>query len=310
MRMRQWHFVCLMLIQGTLYAVQAQAPRGIEDCLPYPTFAQELKQVRDEQSLPLAPRPKIKIRRADFNGNVGLPAPELQRIAASLEKLSWDDGADWLLEVKGRLADAWRHRGYFEQKLNVEEHELGRNAQVIDVGLTVHVDAGRQYRLEEIHFLNSKQFSAEQLRRAFPIHAGNVFDTHKIQKGLENLRKLYGGVGFINFIAVPDTRINLERRRISLNIDMVEGKQFHISNVSVVGLDSKLASRLLEQSKLRTREIFNSAKLDDFFTRNKSALPPHVRSEDDTERLINDADGTVVLRMTFLRFQGCPKFED
>jgi hypothetical protein len=89
---------------------------------------------------------------------------------------------------------------------------------------------------------------------------------------------------------------------------MVEGKQFHISNVSVVGLDSKLASRLLEQSKLRTGEIFNSAKLDDFFTRNKSALPPHVRPEDDTERMIND--GTVALRMTFLRFRGCPKFED
>jgi hypothetical protein len=39
-------------------------------------------------------------------------------------------------------------------------------------------------------------------------------------------------------------------------------------------------------------------------------LPPHVRPEDDTERMINDADGTVALRMTFLRFQGCPKFED
>jgi outer membrane protein assembly factor BamA len=308
--MRRWHFVCLLLIQGTLNALQTQAPRGIEDCLPYPTLAQELKHVRNEQSLQASPTPTIKIQRADFRGDVGLGGPELQQIAASLEKLSWDDDSDWVQEINDRVADAWRHRGYFQHKVNVEQHELGRNAQTIDVGLTIHVDAGRQYRLGDMHFFNGKQFPAEQLRRLFPIHAGEVFDTHKIQRGIENLRKLYAGIGFINFTAVPDTQIDRQRQRITLTIDMEEGKQFHISNVSVAGLDSKLASRLLEESTLRTGEIFNQAKLEDFFTRNKAGLPPDARPEDDTERVINEADGTVSLRMNFLRFQGCPKLDD
>jgi outer membrane protein insertion porin family len=299
-----------MLIPGTLHAVQPQAPRGIEDCLPYPTFAQELKQVRDERSLPFVLPMKIKIRRAGFTGNVGLSAQALQRIATSLEKPTWDDDSDWLQEIKDRLADAWRHHGYFQPKVNVQQRVLGRNAQTINIGLIVHLDAGRQYRLEEIRFLNGKQFPTQQLRRSFSMDAGEVFDTHKIQRGIESLRKLYGSQGFINFTAVPDTRIDQKRRRISLDIDMDEGKQFHISDVSVVGLDSSLASRLLEQSKLQTGEIFNPAKLDDFFARNKADLLPHVRPEDDTERVINDAEGTVTLRVNLLRSQGCPKFKD
>jgi outer membrane protein insertion porin family len=307
MRTRHWHLACLLLIQGTLHALQTQAPRSIEDCLPYPTFAQELKQVRDEQ---VASTPKIKIRRIAFKGNVGLSASELQRIARSLQKTTWDDGSDWLQEIQGRLADAWRRQGYFQQKVRVEERELAHNDQAIDAGLIVHVDAGRQYRLEEIHFLNGKQFPEEQMRQAFPIRGGDVFDTHKIQRGLEHLRKLYGDKGFINFTAAPDTQIDQKLRRISLNIDIEEGKQFRISSVKVVGLDSNLASRLLEQSKLRTGEIFSSSNLEEFFRRNKAVLPPDVIPEDDTQRIVNDAGGTVALQMNLVRFQGCPKLED
>jgi hypothetical protein len=35
-------------------------------------------------------------------------------------------------------------------------------------------------------------------------------------------------------------------------------------------------------------------------------LSPDVISENDTQRIVNDADGTVALRMNLVRFQGCP----
>ena len=60
----------------------------------------------------------------------------------------------------------------------------------------------------------------------FPIKDGETFDTHKISKGLENLRKAYGEIGYINFTSVPETDIDDEKKLLTLNIDVEEGKPF------------------------------------------------------------------------------------
>jgi outer membrane protein insertion porin family len=45
------------------------------------------------------------------------------------------------------------------------------------------------------------------LRHLFPIKDGDIISREKIGKGLENLRKVYGQFGYINFTSVPDTSL-------------------------------------------------------------------------------------------------------
>ena len=54
-------------------------------------------------------------------------------------------------------------------------------------------------------------------------------------KGLENLRKAYGELGDINFSAVPEQSIDEEKKTVSLEIDVDEGKQFSVRRIEFTG---------------------------------------------------------------------------
>jgi len=107
------------------------------------------------------------------------------------------------------------------------------------IALSVRVNEGRQYRLHSIQFKkNGKAIhNARDLRSLIPMADGDVFSREKITGGLENIRRAYGAVGYINFVAVPDTSFDDENSLVDLDIDIDEGKQFHLASISFLGLD-------------------------------------------------------------------------
>ena len=54
-------------------------------------------------------------------------------------------------------------------------------------------------------------------------------------KGLDNLRKAYGSLGYINFTAVPTPRIDDAKHLVFLDIDIDEGKPFTVSRIEFQG---------------------------------------------------------------------------
>ena len=53
---------------------------------------------------------------------------------------------------------------------------------------------------------------------------GDWFSGTLFGKGLEALRKLYGGYGYINFVGTPNPSFDEAKHTINLNIDCEEGK--------------------------------------------------------------------------------------
>jgi len=53
----------------------------------------------------------------------------------------------------------------------------------------------------------------------------DISSREKITKGLDNLRKMYGELGYLHFVSVPDTRFDDAKKLIYLDIDVDEGKQ-------------------------------------------------------------------------------------
>ncbi len=148
-----------------------------------------------------------------------------------------------------------------------------RKPQVIDI--IISVDEGRQYRLKDISFTEETVFPVAAMRRQFPIKAGDIFDTEKIRTGLENLRKLYGASGYINFTPVPDTKIDDDAGLISLDIDIDEGQLFHWGELIVNGLESQPGARerLLEAWRAYKRTPYNGDIALKHLLRDIHALP-------------------------------------
>jgi len=56
-----------------------------------------------------------------------------------------------------------------------------------------------------------------------------------VGKGLENLKKAYGQLGYINFGAIPKPSFDDQKKTVSLNIDIDEGKPFYVSRIEFQG---------------------------------------------------------------------------
>jgi outer membrane protein insertion porin family len=115
------------------------------------------------------------------------------------------------------------------------------------IAINVQVDEGSQYRLGTITFRHNEAISSVAvLRSLFPIRDGDVFSREKLATGLDNLRKAYGQLGYINFTSIPNTVVDNEEGLISLDIDVDEGKKFYVSSVKILGLDETSQEEILQ----------------------------------------------------------------
>jgi outer membrane protein assembly factor BamA len=265
-----------------------------------------------------SPVKEMKVAQLTFAGDSALSLPVQDEIAKSLREHDYDDNKEGMNELLERVRDAWQHHGYFNVKVEHDGSQtLAEDSESRTVAITVNVDAGKQYRLDKIHFGNipsngsrrlplnpispGQQVTDEQLRAFFPIQHEDIFDTHKIQQGLEELRRAYGARGFINFAAVPSMEIDDLSGRITLLVELDEGKQFHLGRVEVTGLDSEVLRKLLQDSGLVPGSVFDAVRYEDFARQSQETLRD-FRAEDDVERRIHEESGT--LDLTF-HVRGC-----
>ena len=66
--------------------------------------------------------------------------------------------------------------------------------------MTVPVEEGKVHRLGELKIEGNSIFSEAQIRSVIGLNKGDIANGERISKGLfENLKKYYGGQGFIEY---------------------------------------------------------------------------------------------------------------
>ncbi len=295
-------FVLLGIVYAMLSCPStcAQLPKRLQRCLPYPTLADEIREMQQE-----TPRPKVRIDAVTFPGAIHLPESIWAQIAASLEHASFDSDSDWIGEVQQVVTNAWQEHGYFYAEVSAQAHLLSGDPTHQRFSVTVHVDEGRQYWLGDIQFGYATVFPSQELRNVFPLRDGGVFNIRKIREGFEALRTLYGSQGYIDLVASPVTQVDNAHQRISLLVEVQEGKQFRVGSVEVLDLDQTMESLL--KSKLRPGDPFNPRLVEDFYNENKSVLPAGVSPKEDMRLKLDFRNGTVAI---VFDFGSCPQPED
>jgi hypothetical protein len=193
----------------------------------------------------------------------GMPSEDLKAIIRDLNTSNYGD--------VGQLAEGVRFifqkHGYFmvqvADPIVPPAKEMGEK-KVVPVNLVV--TPGEKYRIRDIGFDNSSVFSRNELRAAFPIKDGDVFDREKIALGLENLRRIYNTRGHIDFVAVPETDIDKTARTISLRMYLDEGPIYHAGTLTVRGEESQPGARekLLKTWKAYEGQVYDLQTLNRF----------------------------------------------
>lgn len=265
--------------------------------------------------------PKIKVGRIRFQGNKHVSSLELRRAMKNLHPIGIPRSiflenlfartfdASKLEEDAERVRAAFQEHGYFkaiveDPKTNLRDKPGGfgfippfHRGKGKAMDITMAVEEGQRYKLKAINFKNNKAILNTRLLRAqFPIGDGDTFDTRKVGKGLENLRKAYGQIGYINFTAVPETEIDDEHRLLTLNIDVDEGKPFFVRRIEFQGNTTTRDRVIRRELLVQEGQTFNSQLWDLSILRlNQLNYFEPLKPEDDTERKIDEKNGAVDL---------------
>src|SRR5580704_13669233 len=202
--------------------------------------------------------PVVKVGKIEFVGNRHISSLDLRRSMKNLKPIGipysiiFEDlfsqtyDSSKLEEDTERVRQAYRDKGFANAAVEDPKTQIRdegglnwftfrpRKGKRIDIQLTI--EEGGRYRLGSITFSGNKQITnLKALRAQFPLKDGDWFSATAISKGLDNLKKAYGGLGYINFGAVPKLDTDEQKKTVSMNIDIDEGKQFFVSRIEFQG---------------------------------------------------------------------------
>ncbi len=263
--------------------------------------------------------PKVKVGKITFTGNKHLSNRELRTAMKNLKPIgiprsiilenlfarTFDSSK--LEEDAERVRAAYQQKGYFkalveEPQTKMRDTKAGilplpglKHGPGKAVDIIMPIEEGDRYRLGSITFTGNKAITNNKaLRAQFPMQDGDIFNTELVRKGLENLRKAYGALGYINFTPVPDTKIDDEKKLISLVVDIDEGKQFYVRRIEFQGNTTTRDKVIRRELPLEEGQVYNSQAWEFGILRlNQLGYFETIKNEQDTDLKKNEKDGTM-----------------
>jgi len=235
--------------------------------------------------------PKVKMGHVDFEGNTVMKDRQLKRAMKALKpigipkSLLFETLFKKTYDIRKLEADKelvrneYQKNGYF--RASVPSHDLEirdkksrklfpipflftKTSKKADV--TMNIEEGRQYALGRLSFTDVELFRTPEvvLGQVFQMQPDDIFDVEKLRTGLENLKKLYGEFGYIDFVAEPtfEFRDADEPAHIDLNLSVDEGKQFFVRRINFAGNSTTRDKVIRRELLLDEGDMFNTRLWD------------------------------------------------
>jgi outer membrane protein insertion porin family len=167
--------------------------------------------------------------------------------------------------------------------------------------IVIPVDEGRQYRAGEIKIEDNTEFTADEIKSVIGLKSGDVVKGYTVvQKGLDNLKKLYGTRGYIQFNAgfVPefkDDTTDPTKGVVDITFGVEEGKQYTLRRLEFIGNTFTRDNVMRREVLLNEGERYNEQLWDLSILRlNQLGYFDQVKKEDATVNT-NEKEGQVEL---------------
>ena len=140
----------------------------------------------------------------------------------------------------------------------------------VDNGVLI-VTVQERPSVAQIDIIGAKDFNKEDLLkglRSIGLAEGRIFDKGLLDKSEQELKRQYISRGKYS-AQITTTATPLERNRVAVRFDIVEGEVAKIRQISIIGSKVFKESDLLEQLKLRTPGLMTWYTKDDQYSKQK-----------------------------------------
>jgi outer membrane protein insertion porin family len=128
--------------------------------------------------------------------------------------------------------------------------------------IEIPVDAGDQYRVGKLELQNCGIFDCAKLSTVFGLQKGDIVNFKKIKDTLDQIKKLYGNAGYINWSYLPEQNIDPQKKTMDLVFNFQPDKQFFVNRINFTGNTKTRDKVMRREFILEEGRVFSSGWLD------------------------------------------------
>ena len=218
---------------------------------------------------------KIPVCSLHFPGADAIPEEDLIKAAQPLLKSDYSrkDTSGFALYT---LFPLYRHIGHLRAQFQQPTASLEDSASCAGgVAVTIPIDEGVAYSWDKAEWIGNQVLTPDDLTTALGMKAGELADGIKIDKGIKELRRAYGGRGYIAVRSKEASTFDDSTKQVSYRFEISEGPRYFMGALIVNGLPAEDAEGLKAKWTLGNNAVFNESYIDDF---KHNALRDFVRT--------------------------------
>jgi hypothetical protein len=230
--------------------------KKIEGKVEYMPFASQSgsgqKHLYSVKGLSLIP---CKVR---YQGAIAISEKELVQNSDDLLKNEYSKTLSELF-VYDKLKPLYRKIGYLRAKF-VEFNARPADQAECEKGVfvSIKVEEGVSYNWDGAVWSGNKALSATELDAALGMKSGEVADGLKFDKNLRDVQKVYGRKGYLSIFFKSEEDFDDDAKRVVFHINVSEGAQFKMGQLTIKGLPEEAIVRLQEQWKLKQGDVYDA----------------------------------------------------
>lgn len=203
----------------------------------------ELKQENNIQKLILKVKEgaQASVRRLFFKGNKAFSNRALKKVIYTKE--------DWLFGFvekagmfipemvegdKHAIETFYQSNGYLAAKVKDVKIDINPKSQTIEI--TYDIEEGDKYTVTQVNVPGNDILSEDQLKLYLPfLHPGMLYSKELIVKAIDNLKNVWGRLGYIYADINPDVIPNFEDKTVEITFNTELGKKINLRRIDIVG---------------------------------------------------------------------------
>lgn len=205
------------------------------------------------------------IKRLEFEGFTKKEESHIMGLIQSKKYnffISWITGRGYYHEEvlehdKLVITNYLQNEGYADAHVSIDIDELPNGAIIIKI----KADKGEVYRYDNVTFSGNTLIDNAEVEKHLLVKSGDIYSPEKLSKAVEELKHLYGQDGYIDTEVTYTLQLNGSKPEYDVHFKFVEGEQYKIGMIRVLGNSSTSKRVILRESLLVPGEVFDSRKL-------------------------------------------------
>ncbi len=228
----------------------------------------ELPQKRVDLIFEINEGAKTGVSEVNFVGNRAFADNDLKGVVVTQKTLWWKFFAsqdnydpDRMDYDREQLRKFYTNRGYYDFRVLSAVAELTPDRK--DFAISYTLDEGQKYNFGRITVkTDNDKLKAENLQHAISIRPGQLYESDRVQKAVDDLTFAAGAAGYAFVDIRPQEDADADNHNVDLTFNVHEGARVYIDKINIVGNTQTLDRVIRRQMLVSEGDAYNKALIE------------------------------------------------